>query len=140
MTENEGVAQPTATLLVRSLMPTFTAHPPTLADVPQATATPVAPVANRGGADQAPNLAPTATVAPTVAPMAIPVHGGTVGRRPPALHGYCAGSQIDQLNAQFYPDSNRVPARYDIDRYQIYFQTLNESDQIISVRRDLFPQ
>lgn len=128
--ENVSVVPPTATLLVRSLMPTFTAPPPTLASERLLSATPTAP-------PEAPALAPTATLAP-VAPIAVPVpvHGGTVSN---ALYmDTVPAAQIDQLNAQFYPDSNQVPARYDIDRYQIYFQTLNESDQVVSVRAEIF--
>ena len=49
-----------------------------------------------------------------------------------------AAAQIDELSVQFYPANNQIPARYDIDRYQLIFQTVDENDQPVVVRAELF--
>lgn len=128
------VASPTATQLIRGLMPTFTATPlaPTVASEPLSLSTPLSSAGSLAPESSPPTPAPTATVAP----LAMPVRGGSISN---ALYmDTVAMTQIDQLAAQFYPASNLVPARYDVDRYQIYFQTLNESDQVVSVRAEIF--
>lgn len=129
-------ATPTATLLVRGLMPTFTATPRPLVAVAPATTAPLAAPAPHHTAlpTTAPLPAPTPT--PTIALLPAPLRGGAVSN---ALYmDTVAAAQINELSAQFYPASNQLPAKYDVDRYQIYFQTLDESDQVVSVRAEIF--
>lgn len=120
------IAKPTATQLVRALIPTFTATPlPLAATVPASVES-----------LPTPTLAPTLEPTPTVEPVLLPVRGGTLNN---ALYmDTVAAAQIDELTNQFYPASNFVPAKYAVDRYQIYFQTLDESDQAVSVRAEIF--
>lgn len=138
--ETAIVVTPTATQLIRGLMPTFTPSPlpPTLVREPLSSAappsptpllTPEAPIAVN---EPSPTPLPTSTLAP----IPLPVRGGNITN---ALYmDTVTITQIDQLAAQFYPAANVIPARYDIDRYQINFQTLNESDQIVSIRAEIF--
>jgi hypothetical protein len=117
---------PTATSLVRGLQPTF-------------TATPLPPVATTP-AGSAPLLAVTATAAPPtptslLAPVLAP-RGGVLTNV--QYLDTVAAAQIDELSATFYPANNQIPARYDIDRYQLTFQTVDENDQPVVVRAELF--
>ena len=117
---------PTATSLARGLQPTF-------------TATPLPPVATTP-AVSAPLLAATATAAPpTPASLLAPVlapRGGVLTNV--QYLDTVAAAQIDELSVQFYPANNQIPARYDIDRYQLIFQTVDENDQPVVVRAELF--
>ncbi|MCE7981730.1 MAG: hypothetical protein DYG89_11090 [Caldilinea sp. CFX5] len=120
-------ATPTATSLVSGLRPTFTATPP-----PPVATTPAAAVALLAAT---PTLESTPTVGPRLAPV-LALHGGILTN---VLYmDTVPAAQINELSAQFYPASNLVPARYDIDRYQINFQTVDESDQSVNVRAELF--
>jgi len=124
--ETVASATPTSTSLVRGLQPTFTATP-----LPLVATTQVA---------EAPLLAPTVTPAvPTPAPLSAPVLAPRGGLLTNVLYlDTVTATQIDELSAQFYPANNLIPARYDIDRYQLTFQTVDENDQPVSVRAELF--
>lgn len=128
-----AVGTPTATSLVRGLMPTFTATPfatlpaePVIAaptDLPPPSDTP---------------LPSEPTPAPTQAAASLPAlpRGGTISN---ALYmDTVAAAQITDLSTKFYPASNLLPAKYDVDRYQIQFQTVDESNQVVSVRAEIF--
>jgi len=112
----------TATPLVRALMPTF-------------TATPLPPVASLSNTDPIPLPSPTPTTS-AIGPLLASVRGGVLSNA--LFMDTVTAAQINELSAQFYPAANVVPAQYDIDRYQIYFQTLDESDQPVSVRAEIF--
>ncbi|MBX3013895.1 MAG: prolyl oligopeptidase family serine peptidase [Caldilineaceae bacterium] len=138
---------------VRAIMPTFTATPLPVAAIPTATPlpptpTPTAQLVLRPTETPTP-VTPTMTptpVTPTLTPTPVTptptiisvltAHGGGLGN---TLHmDTVTASEIDGLSGQFYPNSNFVPAQYDVDRYQIYFQTIDENDQPVSVRAELF--
>lgn len=120
-------ATPTATSLVRGLQPTFTATSlPPVATTPAATP-----------------LLPATTATPMATPTQIappaPVLAPQGGRLTNVLYlDTVSAAQIDELSAKFYPAANQIPARYDIDRYQLTFQTVDENDQPVTVRGELF--
>ena len=131
-------ASPTATLLVRGLMPTFTATPlPPVAVAPPPTAPATSP-------------APLDTPLPTTEPIPVPTAAPTqaVAVAPATVRGgvisnalymdTVTAAQITELSAKFYPAANLLSAQYDVDRYQIYFQTVDESDQVVAVRAEIF--
>lgn len=124
--ETVAGATPTATSLVRGLQPTFTATPLPLVATPPAA--------------DAPLLLATATSAPpTPAPLPAPVLAPRGGVLTNVLYlDTVSAAQIDELSAQFYPANNLLPARYDIDRYQLTLQTVDENDQPVVVRAELF--
>jgi predicted esterase len=84
--------------------------------------------------------------APTVAPIAQGGDGQAVA--PPLVQtGTLVDIQyvdsygtaaIDDLSRTFYPETNFVPARYIVDRYQIRFQTLDQWHQLNTIRAELF--
>jgi len=124
----------TATTKVRSLVPTFTptALPAEPVGEALATATPLPPATPLPIPTEPPTAEPT-QVPETIAAL---IRGGSISN---ALYmDTVTAAQINQLAAQFYPASNQVAAQYDVDRYQIYFQTLNESDELVSVRAEIF--
>jgi len=136
----EVVVLATATTQVRSLVPTFTSTPLPAAPTsePNATATGMPVLEATPLPTQEPTQAPTQVPEPTAvpAPMLALIRGGSISN---ALYMDTVSTEkINQLGTQFYPASNQVPAQYDVDRYQIYFQTLNESDEIVSVRAEIF--
>lgn len=133
MAVSAAVAPPTATQLVRALMPTFTPTPAP-PDTPAIVLSATQPAVNDALPSPTPEPVPQPTA--TLASILAPVRGGTLSN---ALYmDTVAAAQIDQLSAQFYPASNLLPAKYDVDRYQVYFQTLDESDQTVSVRAEIF--
>ncbi len=143
----EVVVLVTATTRVRSLVPTFTPTADTPMTQPDAASEVLATASPMPPADTPTELpvdTPVPTLAPTVEPTPLPpppptpalIQGGVINN---ALYmDTVTAAQINGLDAQFYPASNQVPAQYDVDRYQIYFQTLNESDEVVSVRAEIF--
>lgn len=45
---------------------------------------------------------------------------------------------INQFQANFYPDNNRLPAQYAVDRFKIRFKSRNEMGHWVSVRAEVF--
>ena len=46
--------------------------------------------------------------------------------------------QTNELQAQFYPADNFLPAQYGVDRYKIRFRSRNELGHWVSIRAELF--
>lgn len=47
-------------------------------------------------------------------------------------------SAINDLQASFYPNNNRLPAQYGVDRFKLHFRSRNDVGRWVSIRAELF--
>lgn len=45
---------------------------------------------------------------------------------------------INELQEKFYPTDNQVPAKYDVDRYQLRFRSRNEGGHLVPIRAEIY--
>lgn len=87
-------------------------------------------------------LPPTPTVAPspTITPLPTPPPG-TVVQEMTRKHETLPLESVDPVVAEFLYGRNRIPAKYAVDTYRIWFRTRDAADQIVSVQADIrFPR
>lgn len=87
-------------------------------------------------------LPPTSTAAPTptITPLPTPPPG-TVVQEMTRKHETLPLESVDPVVAEFLYGRNRVPAKYAVDTYRIWFRTRDAADQVISVQADIrFPR
>ena len=86
---------------------------------------------------------PTPTpLPPTPTPTPLPVMtAGTVVQSMTTKHETLSVQEIDRLLDSFLHANSRVPAKFDVDTYRIWFQTRDQNGLVISIQADLrFPR
>lgn len=51
--------------------------------------------------------------------------------------GRLSATEIDQRLSEFLPPNNQIPSRYDVQRYRLHFETVDENGQLVETRADL---
>ncbi len=83
---------------------------------------------------------PTEAPTPTITPLPTPPPG-TVVKEMTRKHETLPLESVDPVVAEFLYGRNRVPAKYAVDTYRIWFRTRDAADQVVAVQADIrFPR